>query len=146
MKPLEDISVLVTRPQGQAEGIALAIEANGGVAIRAPMLVIDKLGDLAEASAIVKELDSFDIVIFVSRNAAEFGAQLIRDHNRRLLNAEVFAAGPGTARRLRELGIDDVEAPINEVGSEGLLHLGGLSERCVKSKKVIIFRGSRGPA
>ena len=142
MKPLEGISVLVTRPQGQAEGIALAIEANGGVAIRAPMLVIDKIGDLAEASVIVKELDYFDIVIFVSRNAAEFGAQLIRDHNCRLLNAEVFAAGSGTAGRLRELGVDDVEAPINEVGSEGLLHLDGLAERCVKSKKVIIFRGN----
>ena len=144
MKPLEGISVLVTRPHGQAEGIASAIEANGGIAVRAPMLVINKLGALPEASEAMRKLEFFDIAIFVSRNAADFGTQLIQAQDGRRLNAQVFASGLGTVRRLGELGIDDVEAPSDEVGSEGLLRLRGLSKRCVKSKKIIIFRGSGG--
>lgn len=144
MKPLDGISVLVTRPQGQAEGIASAIEANGGIAVRAPMLVINKVGDQAEAFATMRKLESFDIAIFVSRNAADFGTQLIRGHDSWPLKAQVFASGPSTVRRLGELGVDDVEASSDEVGSEGLLRLRGLSKRCVESKKIIIFRGSRG--
>ena len=144
MKPLEGVSVLVTRPQAQGESLALAIAKNGGIAIRAPMLIIGHLKDDVGASAIVSELATFDVAIFVSKNAADFGVKLIEAQRRSLKGMEIFAVGLGTAGHLRELGVGAVEAPKSEFSSEGLLRVDGLSENHVKGKRILIFRGAGG--
>ena len=144
MKPLEGVSVLVTRPQAQGENLALAIDKKGGTAIRAPMLIIGHVKDDARASAIVTELATFDIAIFVSKNAADFGIELINAQHRSLKGMGVFAVGLGTAGHLRELGQGAVKAPRSEFSSEGLLRVEGLSEKQVKGKRILIFRGAGG--
>lgn len=144
MKPLDGVSVLVTRPHAQGESLAAAIEKNGGTAIRAPMLIIGSLKDDAHASAIVTALDTFDMAIFVSQNAADFGVELINAQHRSLTGMGVFAVGLGTAGHLRALGMQEVEAPKSEFSSEGLLRVEGLSENHVKGKRIVIFRGAGG--
>ncbi len=141
---LDGISVLVTRPAEQAESLARAIEGAGGTAIRAPMIVITGLHDGSVAGAVARELPSFDIVIFVSRNAAEFGVALIKEEGRSLDGMPVFAVGLGTAASLRGLGVTQVMTPASEFSSEGLLRLEGLSEAKVKDKRIVIFRGVGG--
>lgn len=144
MQPLDRISVLVTRPAGQAESLARAIEAAGGTAIRAPMIVIAGLDDGAAGSAIAKRIDQFDIAIFVSRNAAEFGLDLVPSAQRNLARMAVFAVGLGTAACLQSLGVAHALTPSSEFSSEGLLRLDGLSEQKVKGKRIAIFRGIGG--
>lgn len=143
-RALDGISVLVTRPAEQAESLARAIEGAGGTAIRAPMIVITGLHDGSVAGAVARDLRSFDIVIFVSRNAAEFGVALIKEEAQSLDGMPVFAVGLGTATSLQGLGVKPVITPASEFGSEGLLRLDGLSEAKIKDKRIIIFRGVGG--
>jgi len=144
MQDLDGISVLVTRPAEQAEGLARAIERAGGTAIRAPMIVISGLDDDTEAAAVATRLDDFDIVIFVSRNAAEFGMRLLAQQGKSLDHLPVFALGLGTAACLEAHGVQHAQTPASEFSSEGLLRLDGLSEHKVKDKRVVIFRGVGG--
>ena len=141
---LDGISVLVTRPAEQAESLARAIESAGGTAIRAPMIVITGLHDGSVAGAVARELRSFDIVIFVSRNAVEFGVALIKEEGQSLDDMPVFAVGLGTAASLKALGVKNVVTPASEFSSEGLLRLDGLSEAKIKDKRIVIFRGVGG--
>lgn len=141
---LDGISVLVTRPAEQGEALARAIERAGGTAIRAPMIVITGLHDGSAAGAVVRELKRFDIVIFVSRNAAEFGTALIREESESLDGLPVFAVGLGTAASLRAQGVKQVVTPSSEFSSEGLLRLDGLSEHKIRDKRIVIFRGVGG--
>lgn len=144
MQPLDGVSVLVTRPHAQGEPLAQAIEKQGGTAIRAPMLIIGSLKDDVRASSVVAELDDFDIAIFVSRNAVEFGIELINDHKRSLDHLGVFAVGLGTAAALKALGVSEVETPTSEFSSEGLLRLDGLAEQRISGARIVIFRGLGG--
>ena len=144
MHALDGISVLVTRPVEQAESLAHAIENEGGTAIRAPMIIISGLDDDAEAAAVASTLGNFDIAIFVSRNAAEFGVKLLKAQGQSLSRMPVFAVGLGTAACLKALGVKGVTAPSSEFSSEGLLRLDGLSEQKVKDKRIVIFRGVGG--
>ena len=141
---LDGISVLVTRPGPQAEGLARAIEGAGGVAIRAPMIVINGLHDGSIAGAVARDLPNFDVVIFVSRNAAEFGVALLKEEGRSLQGMTVFAVGLGTAACLKALGVQHIITPASEFSSEGLLRLDGLSETKIKHKRIVIFRGVGG--
>lgn len=144
MQSLDGISVLVTRPAEQAENLARAIENAGGVAIRAPMIVIAGLADPAAANAIAARIDEFDAAIFVSRNAVEFGLALLPPASRTLAKMPVFAVGLGTAAALKAAGVKHALTPASEFSSEGLLRLDGLSEAKVKGKRIIIFRGVGG--
>lgn len=144
MQSLDGISVLVTRPQEQAESLARTIEESGGVAIRAPMIIIAGLKDGVTAQSIAGAMADFDIAIFVSRNAADFGLDMLKAQRQSLTGTAVFAVGLGTAARLAALGVKGVQAPSSEFSSEGLLRLDGLSDHKVKDKRIVIFRGVGG--
>lgn len=144
MQPLDGISVLVTRPLDQNESLARAIEAQGGTAIRAPMIVITGLSDETAARKVVDALAAFDICIFVSRNAATFGIGLMRQQGVSLDGKALFAVGLGTTAELARLGFKNVETPASEFSSEGLLRLDGLAEHRIKDKRIVIFRGVGG--
>ncbi len=144
MQPLDGISVLVTRPVEQCEPLARAIEQQGGTAIRAPMIIVAGLDDDSRARKVVSLLDGFDMAIFISRNAVEFGLDLIAREGLSLADKAVFAVGLGTAGALRERGIDHVQAPRTEFSSEGLLRMDDLAEDAIRRKRIVIFRGVGG--
>jgi uroporphyrinogen-III synthase len=144
MQPLDGISVLVTRPLDQNESLARAIEEQGGLAIRAPMIIISGLSDDSPARKVVAGMKKTDIAIFVSKNAAEFGLELVAREGVSLQGKAIFAVGLGTAGQLARLGVDGVQAPSSEFSSEALLRLEGLDEQHVKGKRIVIFRGLGG--
>ena len=72
--PLEGIGVIVTRPQRQAAVFAAKIGALGGVPIVWPAIVILPPADAALLAQVHAKLAMYDIAIFVSANAVEFGA------------------------------------------------------------------------
>ncbi len=143
--PLNGLSVLVTRPARQADGLVAAIEAGGGHAQRFPLLEIDPVTDAASEaviSACIQNLDQYDLALFISSNAARFGmAWIDRFWPQLPAGITVIAVGPATAESLAELPCEVVTAP-GGMQSEDLLRLPLLQQ--VKGKKIALFRGVGG--
>ena len=144
MLPLDGISILVTRPADQSDGLVDAIEQLGGTALRAPMIVVAGLTHDSQLKKLAKTCKRFDSAIFVSKNAVDFGLELMAEHGLILKGKQVFAVGLGTAGALRAKGIENVNVPISEFSSEGLLRLDGLAEAAVESTCILVFRGVGG--
>lgn len=142
-QPLEGYVVMVTRPEEQAHGIIDAIKAHGGRVVFAPMIAIEAV-ESAEARRHLVALDSYDAIIFISRNAADIGLKQIAAAGARLSGQQIFAVGVGTASRLQELGVAEVHTPRSEFSSEGLLKLPGLSAHEINGRHVLIIRGVGG--
>ncbi|MBM4226846.1 MAG: uroporphyrinogen-III synthase [Gammaproteobacteria bacterium] len=142
-QPLEGYMVMVTRPEEQAHGLIDAIKARGGRVVFAPMIAIEPVAS-SDVQQALASLDTYDAIIFISRNAAEIGLRQIAAAGARLTRQSVFAVGVGTASRLHELGIAEVHAPRSEFSSEGLLKLLGLSAHEINGKRVLIVRGVGG--
>lgn len=136
--------MLVTRPEEQAGALIAEIEKRGGQVVFAPMIVIRPKRNDPKALALIGRLSEFHSVIFVSKNAVDFGIELIREQKLTLEHCQVYAVGVGSAGRLRELGIAQVHTPHGEFTSEGLLKLPGLSSHLISGEKVLIIRGAGG--
>ncbi len=143
-KCLHGYTVLVTRPHDQALGLCAAIEAEGGKAILAPMVAIQPISDHKRCGAIVDSVDEYDAVIFISRNAVEFGVKLMQRRQQNLAGCIIYAVGVGTANGLRDAGYTDITTPRGEFTSEGLLQLDGLQAHEIAGQKILIFRGAGG--
>lgn len=134
---------MVTRPEEQAQTLIGEIERRGGQVVFAPMIAIEPKVS-PEARALIEAIDTYDAVIFISKNAADHGLRLIREARKALSKQAVYAVGVGTAGRLRELGVKEVHTPKNEFSSEGLLKVPGLSAHEIEGKRVLIMRGAGG--
>lgn len=137
--PLRDVGVLVTRPARQAAGLAAQLAALGATPIMFPATVILPPPDRTRLDRIHASLDRFDIAIFVSANAVEFGAPAPQSWPAQL---QTYAPGPGTAAALAAAGIHDVTIPAVSFDSEGLLALPELGR--VTGRQIAIFRGEGG--
>ena len=134
-------TILVTRPQHQADEFARCILAAGGTPLKFPSMVIEPARAASELDAALLRLDQHDLVIFVSANAVfETRARLAAGGGASLRDIAIAAApGPGTAAALREAGVKRVLAPIERFDSEGLLaqiDLEGLTP-----SRVLLLRG-----
>lgn len=141
---LAGYAVLVTRPEGQAGPLLDSIRRRGGLAIAAPMIIIQARTDDPATLALFDRIDQFDSVVFISRNAAEVGMQLLQARQRSLVGRKTYAVGTGTGACLQKLGVANVVSPPNEFTSEGLLKLPGLAAREANGQRVLIVRGEGG--
>jgi len=137
--PLQDVGVLVTRPARQAAGLAAQLAALGATPIVFPATVILPPPDRTRLDHVHASLDRFDIAVFVSANAVEFGVPAPQSWPAQL---RTFAPGPGTAAALAAAGIHNVTMPADSFDSEGLLALPELGQ--VQGRHVAIFRGEGG--
>jgi uroporphyrinogen-III synthase len=138
-KPLAGLKVLVTRPRDQALQLAQGIEQAGGIALLFPLLDIAPVEDSRALSEQVSRLSLCDLAIFISPNAARFGMGAIRAAAA-VMPARIATIGMGSAKALRELGVDDVIVPVERFDSEGLL----AQLQHVAGWRVMIFRGDGG--
>jgi uroporphyrinogen-III synthase len=136
---LRGAGVLITRPARQAAGLAREIAALGGTPLIYPAIVILPPADTAALHAVQGELARYDIAIFVSANAVEYGIGDPAAWPPRMLT---LAPGPGTAAALAAVGIAGVLVPTTTMDSEGLLALPELHD--VAGKRVVVFRGESG--
>jgi len=135
--------VLVTRPAHQADALCRLIEAAGGRAIRFPVLAIAPPRDLTAPLATVARLAHYDLAIFVSPNAVDYGLDLIGAHGGLPAGLRLAVVGEGSARALRaRLGRGPDLQPTERYDSEGLLALAELQQ--VTGRRVVIFRGDGG--
>lgn len=137
--PLQDVGVIITRPARQAAGLAQTLAALGAAPIIVPAIIILAPADAAALERVHASLARYDIAIFVSANAVEYG---VPDPRRWPGRLQTFAPGPGTAAALVAVGIADPVIPATSFDSEGLLALPALN--AVSGKRVLIFRGEGG--
>ncbi len=134
--PDEDLrgaGVLITRPLQTADELIEAVERRGGRAIRFPVLEILP----RSIQAIRTDADALrpaDVTIFVSRNAASFGASLA--------SGRIAAVGPSTAAALESAGRTVDILPSEGFDSEHLLEEPEL--RNATGKVFRIVRGNEG--
>jgi len=139
MGPLAGVGVIVTRPARQAAGLTRQLAALGATPIVIPAIVILPPADRAPLDAVHAALDQYDIAIFVSANAVEYGVPAPGTWPAKLL---ALAPGPGTAAALAATGVAEARIPASTFDSAGLLALPELRE--VSGKRVVIFRGDGG--
>lgn len=141
-RPLLGLGVLVTRPEGQADGFCRLIEEEGGTVHRFPVLSIAPPADETPLEALIDRLESFDLAIFISLNAVEWAMRAI-DRRGALPDALKLAViGPTTARALEQHGRSADLMPEPPYNSESLLALPEM--RAIAGKRVVIFRGEGG--
>lgn len=132
---LRGVGVLVTRPRPQASELVSAIETAGGSAICFPVIEIAPLDEnivTANAARLAKP----DIVIFVSRNAVEYGLQFTE-------GGKVAVIGPATASAMSSAGrIVDIQ-PATGFDSEHLLAEPALQQVTGKNIRIIRADGGR---
>jgi len=134
--------VLVTRPAAQANGLINALEAQGGVAIPCPALVIEASPENASNKQKILDLDRYDALIVVSRNAAQMGLTWIEDYWPQLpTHLRWFAVGKSTAACLESNGISPI-VPASGFNSEALLELPELQD--LNNQRILILKGEGG--
>ena len=133
-RALAGIGVLVTRPAAQASELIEMIKAHGGRAVLFPVIDIVPR-HAADIDASAASLGEPDIVIFVSRNAVEYGLSYAA-------GGLVAAIGPATAGAIQAAGHNIDIQPVAGYDSEHLLAEPDLVD--VAGKLVRIVRGSDG--
>ncbi len=139
---LRKITVLVTRPEHQAEKLCHLIENSGGNAIRFPTIEIVDVVEEKKLNTLIDQLNTFDIAIFISANAVKFGIKHIRSRGKWPKSLKIAAVGKSSVKALDSLGLIADIFPIEQYNSEALLSLKEMQN--VDGKKIIIFRGDGG--
>ena len=132
----------VTRPHAQCAQLARRIEQAGGVPVLFPLLDIAPLEDNQVLNEQISRLTQFDLAIFISPNAVQYGIAAIRAAVHIPPALRIATVGQGSAQSLRDLGVANVIAPAERFDSEGLLALPELQN--IAGWRVIIFRGDGG--
>ena len=137
--------VLVTRPAHLQQGVISRLQAAGFEPVSLPLLKIEPIDiESAEAGAVrsaILNLDLYSKVIFISRNAACIGADLIDQYWPQLpIGVDWMAIGQGTANQLAAFGI---QASVNPgVDSEALLATPQLQE--LTEQRILLIKGVGG--
>ena len=143
---LRNLKVLVTRPEAQQRVLNQAIAQHGGQCVSFPLLAIEPIAEQASLDRLrrqVENLDHYDLLIFVSTNAARYGGELIDSYWPQFpVGIDVLAVGPTTAQAVAERLNCVVQCSETGMASEDLLELPLL--KIVSNKKVALFRGEGG--
>ncbi len=143
-RPLFGKTVLVTRPEHQADDFANRLRVLGADVLIQPAIEISPPSDWGPVDAAIDRLGEFDWLVFSSSNGVHFFMQrlLARGHDaRRLGNARLAAIGPATLAALAEFHlVADVQP--DEYRAEALAE--ALSPQ-VSGKRALLLRASRGP-
>lgn len=139
--PLAGLKILVTRPRDQAAPLAQAIEQAGGIPLLFPLLDIAPVQDEGALQEQISHLPEFDLAVFVSPNAVQYGMAAIRASGMSCV-PKIATVGLGSAKALHEAGVADVIVPTERFDSEGLLAVPELQH--IAGWRVMIFRGDGG--
>ena len=131
-RPLHGRTIAVTRARAQASALAKRLRELGATVVEAPAIRIEPL------PAAKPDLSRYDLVAVTSPNGAERLLALLRDA-RELAGITVAAIGPGTARALRERGVEPDVVPERAV-AEGLVE----ALRDVPVTRALIARAAEG--
>jgi len=138
---LKNCTLVVTRPAGQANRLIDILENAGATVVHFPVIEITAIPEQKNQQALAKKLNTYDIAIFISRNAAIYGATLLQQAGRPQ-DIQIAAIGNGTAQQLQIPGFSPDIISSTTSNSEGLLSEPELNS--VKGKRILIIRGRGG--
>ncbi len=138
---LAGITVLVTRPVGQADTFARAIEERGGIAFRFPTIEILPPSEPDVARSQLARIGDADFAIFVSANAVT-QAHALLGPQKIPARVRLAAVGSATTEALRLQGYGDILAPAGRQDSEGIAALPAFAT--VRGRRIVILRGAGG--
>lgn len=133
---LDGVRVLVTRPAYQAEVLCRMIEAEGGTAIRLPLLAIEPRANPADVKH--KLAQPQDLWIFTSTNAVRYALPLLAAP----LPERIAAIGAATAAALAAAGAANASVPVAGASSAALLAMPEFAE--LQGRRVLIVTGEEG--
>jgi uroporphyrinogen-III synthase len=138
--PLNQLNILVTRPQSLAGRLAKLIEDEGGNALLYPVISIIDVENPKKNLQILERLAVFDIAIFISPTAVRKTFEQVATLPTSL---QIAAIGSSTVDALEHQGL---HASIKPDGhdSEALLKHKQLQSEAIHDKSIIIFRGAGG--
>jgi uroporphyrinogen-III synthase len=139
---LAGVTVVVTRPAHQAQGLRKLIEDRGGKVILFPVLDIQDAEDTGPVHALIERLDEFDMAIFISANAVHKALPMITARRPLPSRLRLVTVGEGTAKALQKYGKLSDLCPSEQSNSEALLALPEMQQ--VRGKHIVIFRGEGG--
>jgi uroporphyrinogen-III synthase len=142
--PFAGRTVVLTRPAGQAAGLAGEVEARGGQALNFPVIEIAPPADTTELAAASARLEDYDLAFFVSRNAVEQALSFILARRQWPAAVRVATVGKGSQRCLEGYGFEQVIAPREGFDSEAVLALPAFQPGSMNGAQVLIFRGDGG--
>jgi len=138
---LNGIRVLVTRPAHQAEHLCTLIEADGGQAVRLPVIDIVPVADKTPLLTCRQQLSQFHWAIFTSVNAVEHALPDLLAPGALPQSLRIAAVGQRTAQQIANWGLTAC-CPPPPFNSEVLLALPEL--QAVAGHKIALFRGQGG--
>ena len=137
--PLFGRRVVVTRPKGQSSEFAEKLRRLGADPVELPVIEIRPPADLQKLDDAIARLDTYDWLIFTSRNGVDRFVERLDASPRdwRALRAKICAIGPATAAALRALHLK-VDVVPDEYVAEGLL--AALEPHGLDGKRILIPR------
>lgn len=142
-RPLFGQSFLITRPEHQAADLQHKLAELGADVVRQPAIAIGPALDQAPLDEAIRQLESFQWVVFSSVNGVSFFIQRLQQLGfdyRQLGHVKFGAIGPGTADQLRAFGFNTDILP-DEYRAESLVEA---MQDTVPGQQVLLIRASRG--
>lgn len=136
--------VVITRPAHQAGVLCQQIQAAGGEVTLFPTLAIEQLEPTEETHTLLSQINQYDLIIFISPNAVEYGLNLIQATTALADSTKLVTIGQGSAKiLLNKLGKGPDITPEKNFNSEGLLATPALQNN-IQQKRILIIRGNGG--
>ena len=136
-------SLLITRPAGLAEGLAVRLQTIGVASIVLPLIEIAPPPNPDTLAATLPRLPACQWAIFVSPSAARTGLAAVREHFPAFPESVRLAAvGEGSAKPLRDAVGRPVLISLEGADSEALLACPEL--QALAGQRVMLFRGVGG--
>jgi uroporphyrinogen III methyltransferase/synthase len=142
-RPLHGQRIIVTRPHGEAQASAAALESLGAEVLLAPIVEILPVPDTGPLDAAIGRLASYDWLVFTSANGVRFFLDRLMTLGgdlRSLGHLRLATIGSGTAQALARYHLRADLVP-ESYRSEGLVE--ALSSR-VSGARVLLARADRG--
>jgi uroporphyrinogen III methyltransferase / synthase len=140
-RPLFGRRVVVTRARAQAGELSSQLENLGAEVHEFPTIEISAPESFEPLDDAIRNLDSFDWLVYTSVNGVEAFVERLRHHGLDLRavprGARIAAIGPATAERLEDVGLR-VDVTPGEYRAEALI--GALDADSLAGKRVLIPR------
>jgi uroporphyrinogen-III synthase len=140
-KPLQGLTVLVTRPAHQARRFQQLLAEAGAQTVLFPVVEVRPAADLPALAEQLAEIATYDTALFISANAVEFGLQALATPQL-LQPLTLGAIGKKTAQALQRHGLTAQWVPTAGFTSEDFLALPQTQQ--LTGRRILIFRGTGG--
>lgn len=136
--PLSGLTVLVTRPEHQANDLIEQLESAGATVLHQPAIEIRGIPHPVIAQA----PEHYDVIIFISQNAVKFGLNSLPVDS--TIPSAIAAIGKATSRALKAHGFNNILQPDSGFTSEDLLALPPFDSDQIANRSILIIRGGAG--